>query len=1770
MTKSKKLLVWILAALVLLAGVAAALVLMLGPSPKGEDEGAAPAAEAKLYWNVEKSTYSGENITRSPRSDGYYYIRFAVDGEQVDIPAPDYLMTRYIDTMEVMGLELDENGVISRVLRVDEFAGKILLEDYYVEELSDSAIVCNATGIGTGHQVTVPIDSQTQIYKVNDTGDVLCGLPGQLQVGSQILAVADHSGKVTHIYGADPFEVGDIYWNVSREYDSSLKLTTRTPNTLGLYEYVFAKDGQQVTLYTRDIKVASKIDSYAAKCMGLVFDEDGYITDTISTQKVTGKGSFGSWYHAVEIDGDVVHAKKLTQGNNFGNEARGTMAPDCKIYDVSGQGAYVGEPTQLRKYDQIHGLRNPFGQIIMIFVVGRSQEVDIYWNVERQWNSTAKATTRIPNAQGYYEILLAVNGQQKTFKTKDKTLVDAMDRTAVKCFGLKVEGDEILAVYPTHQVWGGRQFCSWDDVISIQNGTVTAKEMDQKKEQKNYEGPMTEDCKVYDVTGNVTYVGAYTTLQVGDKIHALKDASGNVTHIFVVERAIDAKIYYNVSRQWDSKAKSTTRTPNAEGYYEILLAVDGQQKLFKTKDKALVDQIDEAAARCVGLWVTDDVITRVFAAPKVKGGIQFCSYDFVTDISGSKVTAQEADAAKGNKTYIGNMTAACGVYDVTGQVDYVGVPTTLKVGDKIHALKDKNGNITYIFVVGRSIEAPIVWNVSRKWDSKTSSTTRTPNAEGFYEIVLAVDGQQKTYKTKDKALVDTMDGTATRCFGIWAEGDIITHVFDASKVVGGAQFCSYDIVTDISGSKVTAQEADASKGNQTYIGNMTAACGVYDVTGQVDYVGVPTTLKVGDKIHALKDQDGNITYIFVVGRSIEAPIVWNVSRKWDSKTSSTTRTPNAEGYYEIVLAVDGQQKTYKTKDKALVNTMDGTATRCFGIWTEGDTITHVFETTKVAGGLQFCSYDVVTEITAQGQVTAKEADASKGDQTYVGVMTGACGVYNVSSNAAVVGEKTTLLLDDVIHALKNELGQITCIYVVERIEKAPEKSAYCDLCGQNVTWYGWDGAAALEVDHHYYLYKNINQAKTAYIGTAEAPAGTVTLDLCGYEIQASQRAFRVYGTLNLLDSGSTGTIYGNASGQATGFYVYDAGTFNMYGGTFVGGAEPNTQNGIGAAGLSAGSQAVFNMYGGCLRDGNTEKDGANLHLYHSATFNMYGGTISGGKTLTSGGSIGMSENAFMNLYGGTIGMGQADVNGDCVNALGTVKLVSGNPIQVAQLRLGEKKLILEGTLTEGSQIGVVLAAGRGIFTETTAQENLPFFTTDGEDTVAYTDGCMEIQAPVQPHKHCLCGGVGEVGDHETCTEVEWIELTQPMVTTPDGVTVSAANVGNMDGTALADGYYYLGGDLTLEALVVPAGADVKLCLNGHTIEASQRAFQLEGTLTLCDCENSGTVTCSKVRQAPVFYVRDGGVFNLYGGTLKGTKKVSSAGGVGALGISANGGAVMNQYGGTVTGGETSANGGNLVLYHDSVLNLYGGTISDGIAASGGNVLVDGTSAKLNVAGGTISGGVTSGAGGNIRISRGHVKLSAGTISGGTTTDGNGGSIFITGSTASMEMTGGLITGGTAGSGNTKRSGGNIYVASSAKLTVQDDPETDGIPEISGGTVDGNHGGNIYHGGAQLILSGVKITGGTATNRGANVYLNVSGAVLEGLVNICDADKENITLASGKTLTVKTLAAGSQIGITMVDGTGTVGTFTDAASVAYLKADDTEKSIETDGTNLKLS
>lgn len=189
---------------------------------------------------------------------------------------------------------------------------------------------------------------------------------------------------------------------------------------------------------------------------------------------------------------------------------------------------------------------------------------------------------------------------------------------------------------------------------------------------------------------------------------------------------------------------------------------------------------------------------------------------------------------------------------------------------------------------------------------------------------------------------------------------------------------------------------------------------------------------------------------------------------------------------------------------------------------------------------------------------------------------------------------------------------------------------------------------------------------------------------------------------------------------------------------------------------------------------------------------------------------------------------------------------------------------------------------------------------------------------------------------------------------------------------LSTGSYYLTGNVTGK-LVIEAGAEVELCLNGYTLDAN------------------ATGSVITVEKGAVLKLRD----------CAGGGKVTGGSGVGG-GVKVNEG-TLELYGGSITGnqavrrGEASSGGG--VYISRGTFRMYGGSIDHNQANLGGGVFMTDSSA-FTMSGGTITANTATTQGGGVYLCKGNTdvanKLSGAPVITGNTVDSAANNVYVPG------------------------------------------------------------------------------------------------------------------------------------------------------------------------------
>lgn len=276
------------------------------------------------------------------------------------------------------------------------------------------------------------------------------------------------------------------------------------------------------------------------------------------------------------------------------------------------------------------------------------------------------------------------------------------------------------------------------------------------------------------------------------------------------------------------------------------------------------------------------------------------------------------------------------------------------------------------------------------------------------------------------------------------------------------------------------------------------------------------------------------------------------------------------------------------------------------------------------------------------------------------------------------------------------------------------------------------------------------------------------------------------------------------------------------------------------------------------------------------------------------------------------------------------------------------------------------------------------------------------------HKHCVCGGNINIGDHTTHTEI----IVYDNILTSNNGQLLINGILQSDYT-LISGNYYLEGDVALSSeLVIAENSTVYICLNNQSIRYNRingkhRVITVEkgATLNLCTCGDSGVITGGDVDgTGGGLYLRENSIFNMYGGSIEGNRATAAGGGISSdtscnlykVNIYGNEGSngagiifsgTSNIYGGEIKNNEAVGFGGGIatgkaqngILQNVKICNNKAGTYGGGLYCSNGNLTMSNVEISNNIVSNSTA-----------RYQAGGVALMQGTISisGAITISGN--------------------------------------------------------------------------------------------------------------------------------------------------------------------------------------
>lgn len=451
------------------------------------------------------------------------------------------------------------------------------------------------------------------------------------------------------------------------------------------------------------------------------------------------------------------------------------------------------------------------------------------------------------------------------------------------------------------------------------------------------------------------------------------------------------------------------------------------------------------------------------------------------------------------------------------------------------------------------------------------------------------------------------------------------------------------------------------------------------------------------------------------------------------------------------------------------------------------------------------------------------------------------------------------------------------------------------VCNSQQEWTAITGTKTISEDGAYFLDWTGNKAASI----------TVSKNVNAYLCLNGARIFA--GTTIKLNSGATLTIC-DCSAEGSGSITVSGGattspltigasqTVNLYSGNITG-----TGNGKSFASVTlSSSTAVFNMYGGSITGGSSDK-GGNVSITRGV-FTMYGGTISGGRATSFGGNVAVhtaaSGTSTFVMNGGTISDGAVIGQEEILDA-------DNNVTQEAIAGQG-------GNVSVNCSVGSFVMNNGTISNGTAADNGGNLFVASGTTTISggsLTGGSAKNGGSIYAKNNVTLTGVSVSGG--TATSNGGNIWSEKVVTIGEGTVIS-------------------GGKATNGGNICTSGAGSNLIVN---------AGKIENGVATGNGGNAYTYNSSKIE--------------ITGGEISGGK-ATNGGNIYSTHTNMTATRKLTISGTTVSNGTAEEKGGNLYIAKFGIVKLENVTCDNGSAKdSGSNVYMEGNF-DVTFTGGTYS------------------------------------------------------------------------------------------------------------------------------------------------------------------------------------------------------------------------
>ena len=1571
---AKKKLIIIIACVVAVVIAAAVTVTLL--LIRNSEETVAGTADNKIYWNINRLTYFGQGdngYTSRERNkdDGYYHILFTVDGRPTERKVQSLQVATKIDDNYAMGLVIDEKTrAITDIVPLEEISGGYLYKNVFVKSIDPEKfeITANTSKTFAGEEVTIKLKSTTLICDVSSQALFDAGMPVKfesLEEKDTITVIANKDGSIQGVYIVKRNAKIKVYWNITRQYDRTKSETKRTPDKNGVYHIDMAMGGQEYDILCKDKVLVGKIDNSVA--CGLRFDEEGYAVEWLHVNRCTGGRSVTSWW-GVDAIGDKTYTatKYILGAKDTGQTGTYNLSSDCEIYNVSkNYEKFPGEVTELKVTDTVQGFTDASGKVVLLYVVTRWKDGDVYWNPYRMWNSTKQQSSRKLSDDGYYHVLLCSNGQSVDYKVASKAVIDKLDGIAVRTFGITLQNGIIVDCTEATNIYYASK-ASWYTVDSFKkdNKVHLVKYSSGADNGRNTNIQLADDCVVYNVSELYDdHIGEKTTLRAGDVIQGWADYTQKVKIIFVISRKAENPVTpHKTAHSCADCGKNVTWTPwtsatslpSTSGHYYLCGDVVSKQTSIKNGQNVVLClngySVRAASSR---IYATFEVGTKLTIHDCTGKGKMYSKYqgDYSTT-QGGIIWARFGTVNLIGGTYIaptqdvpGNGAVIC-----SGGATTVNIKNATIIGGNTY----KNGGALFIGANAKlSLENTTIKSghaATGRGDGIFVSAKSTVDLAGK----VVINGSKSNLYLANGAYINFKDGLKSgsniKVSTATADGKISTNYYqDVEKyfvsentalnvnATPNALYLSKNYTVTEHKNTHTCEECGESVSwtPWTMATSLPTASGHYYLCGDVTVTAQQNILK-GENVvlclngYSVKSTVGRVYSTFETGSKLSIHDCVGTGKVYSTRASGMTTTQGG-----LIWARFGEVNLFGGTYEAPPATTAQGAVICSGtsvkLRIKNADLKGGATESKTGGGVIFMGNESTLELENVELVSGK-AGNGLGDAIYAGgkAIIGVAGKVLISdgNNQVYLNNNAFFTLNGTLSEgsyigvnTVTEGGKFTTNYTSGAENYFASEKVGCTVSNIGNALYLDDGSSEIPAHSNNHSCEECGEDVTwvPWISKSSLPLTSGHYYLC-YDVETkSQQSIPENQEIVLCLNGHT------VKGTGSRVYVTNATGAKLTLTDCVGSGKIYNAKDSGLESVQGtvlwARYGTINVFGGTYEapQNATTGNGSVICGGQNTEINIKNATLTGGTSKGYGGAIFMGAGSNLTLENVDITAGTGNKNvADAIYCAENSKITIGGKLVITggtnQVYLASNVYIhFADNIASGTKFGVNSAAADNRITDNYITDTEKYVVSNKSGCMIKTDGTALY----------FVSGEAHYDDHacEECDQdVTWTAWTEKAK------------------LPTTSGHYYLCYDVTVTGQQTVKANDVVLCLNGHTVKSTAGRVYVtssaDAKLTILDCVGTGKVLNAKTSglestQGTVLWAQ-AGTINIFGGTFEASSATASQGSV----IHGGQKTTINVKNATLIGGPTKNNGAAVFLGANSKASFENVTITSGTSATG--------------------------------------------------------------------------------------------------------------------------------------------------------------------------------------------------------------------------------------------